>query len=122
VDRSALAYVDLDGTVARRVAKQAGRVVAEWRTTAIAAGIKKTELDRMASAFEHKDLAMAVEGAGTASTIGGSTYEESPPGKSSFVVGNRPPARPHSFAACFSMCVSERTAKSLRRGTLRHGL
>jgi serine/threonine-protein kinase HipA len=63
VDRSALAYVDLDGTVARRVAKQAGRVVAEWRTTAIAAGIKKTELDRMASAFEHKDLAMAVEGA-----------------------------------------------------------
>ena len=53
----------MNAGVARRVAKQVGRVVALWRTTATAAGIKKTELDRMASAFEHKDLEMALKGA-----------------------------------------------------------
>jgi serine/threonine-protein kinase HipA len=56
-------YFEVDAAVARRVAKQVGRVVAQWRTTATAAGIKKAELDRMASAFEHKDLDMALKGA-----------------------------------------------------------
>jgi serine/threonine-protein kinase HipA len=56
-------YFKVDAGVARRVAKQVGRVVALWRTMATAAGIKKTELDRMASAFEHKDLDMALKGA-----------------------------------------------------------
>lgn len=56
-------YFEVDATVARGVAKQVGRVVTQWRTTATAAGIKKTELDRMASAFEHKDLDMALKGA-----------------------------------------------------------
>jgi serine/threonine-protein kinase HipA len=56
-------YFEVDAGVARRVAKQVGRVVALWRTTATAAGIKKTELDQMASAFEHKDLDMALKGA-----------------------------------------------------------
>jgi serine/threonine-protein kinase HipA len=56
-------YFELDAGVARRVAKQVGRVVALWRTMATAAGIKKTELDRMSSAFKHKDLDMALKGA-----------------------------------------------------------
>lgn len=56
-------YFEVDAAVARRVAKQVGRVVAQWRTTATAAGIRKTELDRMASAFEHKDLDVALKGA-----------------------------------------------------------
>jgi len=55
-------YFELNAGVARRVAKQVGRVAALWRTMATAAGIKKTELDRMASAFEHKDLDKASKG------------------------------------------------------------
>jgi serine/threonine-protein kinase HipA len=60
---SVAGYFELDATVAWRVARQVGRVVAQWRTTAAAAGIKKSEVERMASAFEHRDLHMAIKGA-----------------------------------------------------------
>jgi serine/threonine-protein kinase HipA len=53
-------YFELEAPVARRIAKQVGRAVTEWRDTALNAGIKKTEIERMASAFEHKDLRQAV--------------------------------------------------------------
>jgi serine/threonine-protein kinase HipA len=56
-------YFEVDAALARRVAKQVGRIVAQWRSIAHATGIKKTELERMASAFEHRDLDMAVRGA-----------------------------------------------------------
>ena len=56
-------YFELDAGVARRVAKQVGRAVAQWRTTAAAVGIKKSEIARMESAFEHRDLDTAIKGA-----------------------------------------------------------
>lgn len=45
---------------AMAVAAQVGTAVADWRPVAARAGIKKTELDRMASAFEHNDLRLAL--------------------------------------------------------------
>ena len=42
------------------IAAAVGRVVATWRTGARALGIAAHEIDRMASAFEHEDLHMAL--------------------------------------------------------------
>jgi serine/threonine-protein kinase HipA len=44
---------------ARLIAGQVGAAVATWRKVAGAAGISRSEVDRMASAFEHDDLAAA---------------------------------------------------------------
>lgn len=42
------------------VTKEVGASVATWREVAHGAGIKKAEIDRMSSAFEHEDLAQAI--------------------------------------------------------------
>ena len=47
---------------AKAIAKEAGKAVANWRDVAAEAGITKGQLDRMASAFEHVDLAQALRG------------------------------------------------------------
>ncbi len=52
-------YFELTEGEARKIAAQVGRVVSGWRKTAIALGIGKAEVDRMASAFEHAELAEA---------------------------------------------------------------
>lgn len=49
-------YFDLKTAQAREIAKRVGRAVSSWRTEAAALGIKKVEMNRMASAFEHDDL------------------------------------------------------------------
>ncbi|HEY4085063.1 MAG TPA: hypothetical protein VGM43_03955, partial [Bryobacteraceae bacterium] len=49
-------YFDLKMTEARQIAKRIGKGVSTWRSEAARLGIKKAEMDRMASAFEHDDL------------------------------------------------------------------
>jgi serine/threonine-protein kinase HipA len=55
-------YFELDATAARKIIKQMGRAIAQWRLVAKRMGIKDTEIDRMASAFEHIDLERAAKG------------------------------------------------------------
>ena len=53
-------YFELDASQARDIAKQVGKAVSKWRDEATRHGLTKTEIDRMASAFEHEDLKMAL--------------------------------------------------------------
>jgi len=55
-------YFELDASAARKIARQMGRAVAQWRLIAKRMGIKDAEIDRMASAFEHADLERAARG------------------------------------------------------------
>lgn len=50
----------LKTTEARQVAAEVGAAVATWRAAAEAIGIRKAEIDRMASAFDHDDLQRAL--------------------------------------------------------------
>jgi serine/threonine-protein kinase HipA len=52
-------YFELRSAEALAVAKEVGRAVARWREVATAIGIRPTEIDRMASAFDHNDLKAA---------------------------------------------------------------
>jgi serine/threonine-protein kinase HipA len=52
-------YFDLEEAEARKIAAQVGKTVSTWRDEAARHGIGKTEIDRMASAFEHDDLKQA---------------------------------------------------------------
>ena len=49
-------YFDLDNQQAKAIIKEEAAVVALWRKEALKFQIKKDEIDRMASAFEHEDL------------------------------------------------------------------
>jgi serine/threonine-protein kinase HipA len=53
-------YFELEESKARTIAAQVGKAVLRWQTEAARLGLKKTEIDRMASAFEHKDLKLAL--------------------------------------------------------------
>jgi serine/threonine-protein kinase HipA len=55
-------YFDLDTNKARAMAAQVGKTVSKWRHEAVRHGLTRTEVDRMASAFEHEDLKMASGG------------------------------------------------------------
>jgi len=55
-------YFELDAAKAKEIAKEVGEAVSKWRAEAAHHGIAKGEIDRMASAFEHKDLEEAVHG------------------------------------------------------------
>jgi serine/threonine-protein kinase HipA len=55
------AYFELDAETARAVATEVGRAVATWRAEASRLGLSASEIDRMASAFEHGDLQAALE-------------------------------------------------------------
>jgi serine/threonine-protein kinase HipA len=55
-------YFELAATGARRIAKQVGVAVATWRREAAKLGLSHTEIERMASAFEHEDLKAATSG------------------------------------------------------------
>ena len=52
-------YFELDNAAAKEIAAEVGKAVSEWRAEGARHGLAKTELDRMASAFEHEDLARA---------------------------------------------------------------
>jgi serine/threonine-protein kinase HipA len=57
---SVAGYFGLRKKQAREVIKQVAHATSQWRTVAIAAGAKVSEIDRMASAFEHDDLTRAL--------------------------------------------------------------
>jgi len=44
---------------ARAIVTEVGKVVSKWRQEAAKVGLAKPEIERMASAFEHRDLEMA---------------------------------------------------------------
>jgi len=52
-------YFELDALKAKTIAREVGRSASKWRDEAARHGLKKAEIDRMASAFEHEDLAQA---------------------------------------------------------------
>jgi serine/threonine-protein kinase HipA len=53
-------YFELDVKTARGIAAEVGRSVAAWRHEASSLGLSESEIDRMASAFEHEDLQAAL--------------------------------------------------------------
>ena len=53
-------YFELDEAKARDIAAQVGKAVSNWRDEAAGQGVTKSEIDRMASAFEHEDLKEAL--------------------------------------------------------------
>lgn len=53
-------YFGIDDNAARQVANEVGQAVATWRDEAQRIGIRGAEIDRMASAFEHDDLRLAI--------------------------------------------------------------
>ena len=59
---SVVKYFELDEGKARTIAAEVGCAVAEWRSDAARLGLTQTEIDRMASAFEHVDLNAALSG------------------------------------------------------------
>jgi serine/threonine-protein kinase HipA len=53
-------YFELTEKEVRLIARETGNAVAGWRKEAAGLGLSKGEIDRMASAFEHEDLKLAV--------------------------------------------------------------
>ena len=53
-------YFELDAGKARDIAQQVVKVVSKWRDEAGRTGLTKSEVDRMASAFEHRDMETAL--------------------------------------------------------------
>jgi len=53
-------YFELEKHQAKAIAAQAGKAVSRWRDEAAIRGLGKTEIERMASAFEHEDLKKAL--------------------------------------------------------------
>jgi serine/threonine-protein kinase HipA len=57
--RGVAAYFELADREARTIASEVGQAVAGWRQEAARHGLPAAAIDRMASAFEHEDLAIA---------------------------------------------------------------
>jgi serine/threonine-protein kinase HipA len=53
-------YFRIERGRARGIAAEVGAAVTGWRTEAARLGLTSSECDRMASAFEHEDLRMAI--------------------------------------------------------------
>lgn len=58
---SVVHYFDLDNSQVKKIFKEVGSATALWRQEAAKLKIKKTEIDRMTSAFEHDDLQKALK-------------------------------------------------------------
>ncbi len=54
-------YFELDAKAADAIAAEVGQAVATWRGAAADLGLSPSEIDRMASAFEHEDLQRAIK-------------------------------------------------------------
>ena len=52
-------YFELDQSASHRIAAEVGAAVVMWRRVAVKLGLTSTEIDHMASAFEHEDLKAA---------------------------------------------------------------
>ncbi len=57
--RGVAEYFELGDREARTIASEVGQAVAGWRREAARHGLAAAAIDRMASAFEHEDLAAA---------------------------------------------------------------
>ena len=55
-------YFELARDDARAIAAEVGQAVSEWRAAARSVGLANSEIQRMASAFEHEDLRAATAG------------------------------------------------------------
>jgi serine/threonine-protein kinase HipA len=55
-------YFELKPAEARAIARDVGKAVVAWRKDAARLGLGSSEIDRMASAFEHDDLKVAMAG------------------------------------------------------------
>lgn len=53
-------YFDLSDAAARRIAAEVAQATARWRAVAMELGVPGAEIKRMASAFEHADLELAL--------------------------------------------------------------
>jgi len=53
-------YFELDESRAKTIAREVGRTIAKWRNEAARRGLGETEIERMATAFEHEDLKKAL--------------------------------------------------------------
>ena len=53
-------YFELEDVQAREIAMGVGRTVSGWRSVAARLGLATSEIDRMATAFEHDDLKAAL--------------------------------------------------------------
>lgn len=53
-------YFELSAAGAKAVAREVGQAVSQWRTVAAQRDIPSRDIERMASAFEHEDLAQAI--------------------------------------------------------------
>jgi serine/threonine-protein kinase HipA len=51
---------DLDESRAKTIAREVGLTIAKWRKQAARCGLGETEIERMATAFEHEDLKKAL--------------------------------------------------------------
>ncbi len=56
---SVASHFKLSITDARKIASEIGKAVSKWRSVAAKFGLSAHEIDRMASGFEHEDLALA---------------------------------------------------------------
>ena len=54
-------YFELEKDEAKAIAAEVGNAVSTWRNEAARHGVTKSEIDRMATAFEHDDLKKAQE-------------------------------------------------------------
>lgn len=54
-------YFDLDDLNIRKIIKEVCSATASWKDVALKFKIKKSEIERMASAFDHEDLQMALQ-------------------------------------------------------------
>jgi serine/threonine-protein kinase HipA len=54
-------YFDLEPSQAKKIIREVGSATSQWRNEAAKLKIKKGEIDRMASAFEHEDLQKAIK-------------------------------------------------------------
>ena len=52
-------YFDLEAKAAKKIAAEVARAVSRWREEAARRGLTKSEIERVASAFEHQDLKQA---------------------------------------------------------------
>jgi len=53
-------YFELDAATANKITAQVGKAVSRWRAEATRQGLPMKEIERMASAFEHSDLRLAM--------------------------------------------------------------
>jgi len=54
-------YFELDTKAATAIVAEVGQAVSTWRDVAAGQGLSRSEIDRVASAFEHEDLQAAVK-------------------------------------------------------------